>query len=135
MSGPDGYEAFENTNNKKKRKIPTSGSLSMHHSALADDLSHLGINANSDGLADEVHGGQNGVSAPGLGVQGAGRGRYARKTSGRHPLGVSLNGINMKAGGSKYDQNMSATAKGTMDLVDVKYIANCFQLRTPKIKG
>lgn len=107
----------------------------MHHSALANDLAHLGIDANGDALADDVNGGHNGLSAPGLGVQGAGRGRYARKSSGRHPLGVSLNGINMKAGGSKYDQNMSATAKGTMDQVDFKYLANILQPRTPKIKG
>ena len=106
ISGPDGYEAFENTNNKKKRKIPTSGSLSLHHGALANDMAHLGI-SNQDGSADDPYG------PSGLGVQGAGRGRYARKSNTRHPLGPSVNGSNVRGGASKYDQNMTATVKGS----------------------
>ena len=107
VSGPDGYEAFENTNNKKKRKIPTSGSLSLHHGALANDMAHLGI-GNADGAVDDPY------NTSGLGVQGAGRGRYARKSNTRHPLGPSTNGSNLRAGTSKYDQNMSAAAKGRL---------------------
>ena len=107
ISGPDGYEAFENTNNKKKRKIPTSGSLSLHHSSLTSDLAHLGISANKDGAGDDSYAGS---PAAGLGVQGAGRGHFARRGGGRRPLGVSTNGSNLKS--SKYDQNMTATAKG-----------------------
>ena len=105
ISGPDGYEAFENTNNKKKRKIPTSGSLSLHQGALASDMAHLGI-SNSDGAIDDPY------NPSGLGVQGAGRGRYARKSNARNPLGPSVNGSNMRAGPSKYDQNMNAATKG-----------------------
>lgn len=82
----------------------------MHHTSLANDLAHLGI-ANTDG-ADDTQLGQGGLNSAGLGLQGAGRSRYARKTSGRYPLGVSMNGSNMKGSGSKYDQNMDATAKG-----------------------
>ena len=107
ISGPDGYEAFENTNNKKKRKIPTSGSLSLHHSSLTSDLAHLGISANNDGAGDDASAGS---PTSGLGVQGAGRGHFARRGGGRRPLGVSMNGPNLKS--SKYDQNMTATAKG-----------------------
>ncbi|RMZ91229.1 hypothetical protein DV736_g1527, partial [Chaetothyriales sp. CBS 134916] len=103
ISGPDGYEAFENTNNKKKRKIPTSGSLSLHQGALANDLAHLGIGS-TDGSEDRYN-------SSALGVQGAGRGRYARKSNARHPLGPSINGSNIRAGTSKYDQNMPAVAK------------------------
>lgn len=110
ISGPDGYEAFENTNNKKKRKIPTSGSLSLHHSALTSDLAHLGISANHDGGGDD-YAGQGGAQQSALGVQGAGRGHYARRGSGRRPLGPSMNGPNLKS--TKYDQNMTANAKGT----------------------
>jgi hypothetical protein len=109
ISGPDGYEAFENTNNKKKRKIPTSGSLSLHQSSLTSDLAHLGISANKDGAGDDYIG-QNGGPNSGVGVQGAGRGHFARRGSARRPLGVSMNGLNLKS--SKYDQNMTATAKG-----------------------
>ena len=108
-SGPDGYEAFENTNNKKKRKIPTSGSLSLHRGALANDMAHLGI-SNKDGSVDDPN------NPSGLGVQSAGRGRYARKSNARHPLGTSVNGSNLRGGASKYDQNMTATAKGSSSL-------------------
>ncbi|KAJ9611476.1 hypothetical protein H2200_004660 [Cladophialophora chaetospira] len=112
-SGPDGYEAFENTNNKKKRKIPTSGSLSLHHSAMTDQLAHMGISGTKDGSTDDTYyAGAHAGASTGLGVQGAGRGRGARKVSGRNPLGVSVNGSNARSGPSKYDQNMSANAKG-----------------------
>ncbi|KIX09462.1 uncharacterized protein Z518_00542 [Rhinocladiella mackenziei CBS 650.93] len=111
-SVPDGYEAFENTNNKKKRKIPTSGSLSLHHSTMTNELAHMGISGSKDGSADDsyyatTHTG----TSSGLGVQGAGRGRNTRKLPGRNPLGVSVNGSNARSGPSKYDQNMSANAK------------------------
>jgi hypothetical protein len=111
LSGPDGYEAFENTNNKKKRKIPTSGSLSIHHSSLTSDLAQLGINSTNDGVGDE-YGGSNAGQNSGLGVQGAGRGHFTRRGNARRPLGPSTNGSNLK--NSKYDQNMTATAKGIL---------------------
>jgi hypothetical protein len=112
FSAPDGYEAFENTNNKKKRKIPTSGSLSLHHSSLTNELAQLGLNSQMDGASD--YPAQAGSGSSGLGVQGAGRGHYARKSSARRPLGVSVNGSNLRNGTAKYDQNMAAIAKGTM---------------------
>ncbi|EXJ78458.1 hypothetical protein A1O1_08858 [Capronia coronata CBS 617.96] len=111
-SGPDGYEAFENTNNKKKRKIPISGSLSLHHSAMTNELAHLSISGGKDGSADDsYHTPKHSGSSSGLGVQGAGRGRGNRKLQGRNPLGVSVNGSNVRSGPSKYDLNMSANAK------------------------
>jgi hypothetical protein len=116
LSGPDGYEAFENTNNKKKRKIPTSGNLNLHHSTLTSEFSHMGIN--NDGSAEDAHYHAKGAGVnPGLGVQGAGRGRNGRKVPGRNPLGVSVNGSNVRTTPSKYDQNMSTTARG----MGVKY--------------
>lgn len=127
-SGPDGYEAFENTNNKKKRKIPTSGSLSLHHSAMTDQMAHMGIGSTKDGAADDAyHSAAHTSASAGLGVQGAGRGRGARKVSGRNPLGVSVNGSNARSGPSKYDQNMSANAKGeiknsTFEFVDTDVV-------------
>jgi hypothetical protein len=115
-SGPDGYEAFENTNNKKKRKIPTSGSLSLHQSAMTDQIAHVGPGGTKDGAADDAYyASVHANSGSGLGVQGAGRGRGARKTSGRNPLGVSVNGSNARSVSSKYDQNMSANAKGEIN--------------------
>jgi hypothetical protein len=133
ISAPDGYEAFENTNNKKKRKIPTSGSLSLHHSSLTSDLAQLGISGNKDGAGDDRYAGS---STSGLGVQGAGRGHFARRGGPRRPLGVSMNGSNLKSGNSKYDRNMSATAKGTVE-VSIFWIrgTDCSQLKILKIKG
>merc|ERR1712000_204690 len=110
LSGPDGYEAFENTNNKKKRKIPTSGNLNLHHSTLTREFAHMGIN--NDGSAEDAHYLAKGAGVnPGLGVQGAGRGRNGRKLPGRNPLGVSVNGSNVRTAPSKYDQSMSTNAK------------------------
>lgn len=105
----DGYEAFENTNNKKKRKIPTSGSMSLHHTSVTSDMAHLGLASAGESAIDDARSTAGGSS--GLGVQGAGRGHYARKSSTRRPLGVSVNGSNARAGTAKYDQNMAATAK------------------------
>lgn len=112
-SGPDGYEAFENTNNKKKRKIPTSGGLSLHHSTLTNELANMGINGIKDGSnSDRYHGSTSSAAISGLGLQGAGRGRSSRRASGRHPLGVSVNGSNVRSGSSKYETNGSQTTKG-----------------------
>lgn len=78
--GPDGYDAFENTNNKKKRKIPTSGSLGSH-SGLTTDLANLGISgggghatALDDGSGTGSYYGSGNPASPG----GSVRGRYPR---------------------------------------------------------
>ncbi|MCJ1405934.1 hypothetical protein MMC11_009168 [Xylographa trunciseda] len=106
----DGYDSFENTNNKKKRKIPTSGSIANHHSSLSAEMANMGISPNHDldaaPVTPENASGQyygsvssNAASSiPGTGISGAGRGRYGRSgrrdTSGRSPLGVSTNASN-----------------------------------------
>ncbi|OQN98567.1 hypothetical protein B0A48_15829 [Cryoendolithus antarcticus] len=87
-SSADGYESFENTSNKKKRKIPLSSTSSVHQSTLSAEMASMGIN--NDGAADEHHAvqyqQQHGAAAPsGTGISGAGRGRYGRP-SGRRPL-------------------------------------------------
>lgn len=110
-SSADGYDSFENTNNKKKRKIPTSGNVGNHHSSLSADMANMGISTPHEPnpvSPDECGGGVgqyygSGSSAtatgvPGSSLSGAGRGRYGRNTgrtaSGRSPLGVSTNGSN-----------------------------------------
>jgi hypothetical protein len=106
-SGLDGYDAFENTNNKKKRKIPTSGSMGMHHASLATDLAHMALNGSKDGVAaghddgsgvGQYYGTGSAAMPVGMGIQGAGRARSGRRVSGRNPLGVSLNGSNVRSG-------------------------------------
>jgi len=119
VSSVDGYESFENTNNKKKRKIPNigSGSGSAHHAGLAADGAGLGVAhtlESSAGDAGALPGRYYG-SAPatpqhtststgtgtgtgtstsaGTGISGAGRGRFGRSASGRSErrvLGASM---------------------------------------------
>ncbi|KAF2714401.1 hypothetical protein K504DRAFT_366907 [Pleomassaria siparia CBS 279.74] len=109
-SSADGYESFENTNNKKKRKIPNMGSASTHHTNLAADMASMGIAHPHDAAAlDDGDGpGRYYSSAPstpqhnaaGTGISGAGRGRFGRSGSARSErrvLGNSTNLVNAKA--------------------------------------
>lgn len=109
--GPDGYDAFENTNNKKKRKIPTSGAV--HSASLSTDIHTMGNLCSRDdvdwAVADDgagvgqYYGSGNPATPANLinsALSGSGRGRYARSAGrsvgGRSPLplGVSTNGSN-----------------------------------------
>lgn len=115
-SSVDGYESFENTNNKKKRKIPNMGSNGLHHTALSADLAGMGIaHAHEAGAIDDSDGpGRYYGSAPvtpqpssvntatiaATGISGAGRGRFGRSGSGRSErrvLASSTNLVNAKA--------------------------------------
>ena len=82
---------------------------------MTDQLAHMGISSTRDGLAaDPYYAGAHAGNSSGLVVQAAGKGRGTRKLSGRNPLGVSINGANARSGPSKYDQNMTANAKGKL---------------------
>lgn len=96
-SSADGYDSFENTNNKKKRKIPTAGEMNGAH-GLSDHGLH-DTHAASPGLvAMPDRPGENGTStsvpyygsgsfvSAGQNVSGPGRGRFGRVRSGRSPL-------------------------------------------------
>ena len=112
-SSADGYESFENTNNKKKRKIPLSG-LTTSHVALAADMANMGINSpsgesmpNGGGLVGQYYGtGTSAIPAAstGTGISGAGRGRFGRaalrSSIDRKPLGASTSGLNAHSLGS-----------------------------------
>lgn len=97
-SSADGYDSFENTNNKKKRKIPTAGEMNGGHG-----LGDHGLNDSHSlpgGLAvtPDRSGGENGnsTSVPyygsgsfvpaGQNISGPGRGRFGRARNGRSPL-------------------------------------------------
>lgn len=118
----DGYDSFENTNNKKKRKIPTSGTLGSHPSSLSADMAHMGLSSTRDidvaqvdadsGVGHYYGSGSSALPAvsSGNGLSGAGRGRYGRAAtrhhSGRSPLGVSVNGSNtLQANRSLHHRN------------------------------
>ncbi|CAL8578217.1 hypothetical protein XPA_004012 [Xanthoria parietina] len=124
----DGYDSFENTNNKKKRKIPTSGGLGGHHSSLSTEMAHMGISSSRDldSSQQEVDGGIGHyygtgssavpASSSGTGISGAGRGRYGRTAprvpSGRSPLGISTNGSNALQAGRQLLQKQDSTTVG-----------------------
>ena len=90
----DGYDSFENTNNKKKRKIPTSGSIGSHHASLSaslsNDMANMGISGSRDPVSSPDGSGEGAgqyygtgssaipVTGSGTGISGAGRGRYGR---------------------------------------------------------
>ncbi|KAF2748231.1 hypothetical protein M011DRAFT_467273 [Sporormia fimetaria CBS 119925] len=92
-SSADGYESFENTNNKKKRKIPNMGGTSAHHASLSAEMASMGLS--HDGADDADGPGRYYVSAPptpqhsssgstsGTGLSGPGRGRFGRPSGGR----------------------------------------------------
>jgi len=87
-SSADGYDSFENTNNKKKRKIPTPGDSNLNGVHLSSDMAGMGITGPDD-LAEDVGTGAGsyyGSGSVGQGISGPGRGRYGRIRNGRSPL-------------------------------------------------
>lgn len=115
-SSADGYESFENTSNKKKRKIPLSGGSSVHQSSLSAELANMGISNHrgEDGQGQDhdgvpVYHRNTHSPVAGTGISGAGRGRYGRQSSRgeRRPLGgpspAALNG---------YASSLSAKSRG-----------------------
>ena len=131
-SSADGYESFENTSNKKKRKIPLSGTSSMHQSQLSAEMASMGISGSIDGAMDDVHAGeavavqQHYTPLPavaansGTGISGAGRGRYGRQNGRsdhgmRRPLGSSnmnsVNGYNSRVPARSGSEGKGGTGK------------------------
>ncbi|KAL4872468.1 hypothetical protein BDV12DRAFT_193557 [Aspergillus spectabilis] len=87
-TGPDGYDAFENTNNKKKRKIPTPGNMGSHHSSLSPEFAAIGLanpgqhhpsSAGEGGHASTFYGTGSPASPVSSGMSGPGRGRLGRQ--------------------------------------------------------
>lgn len=134
----DGYDSFENTNNKKKRKIPISGSSGGHHSSLSAEMASMGISASRDfelshaeidGGVEQYYGSGNSAApaaSSGTGISGAGRGRYgrgaARAPSGRSPLGVSTNGSNALQAGRQLLHKQDLTPAGQQSAKGDKFV-------------
>ena len=135
-SSADGYESFENTSNKKKRKIPLSTASSMHQSQLSAEMASMGISGSVDGAGDDVHpgGGAVGVqqhytppsgaaTAAGTGISGAGRGRYGRQNGRsdhgiRRPLGSSsMNSVNGYGSSKMSTKSMAEVRNGEGNLL------------------
>lgn len=86
-SSADGYDSFENTNNKKKRKIPTPGDSNLNGVHLSSDIAGA---VGPEDLGEDVGAGAyqsvGASSGGGQGISGPGRGRYGRVRNGRSPL-------------------------------------------------
>ncbi|KAI1803755.1 hypothetical protein F4811DRAFT_553541 [Daldinia bambusicola] len=95
-SSADGYDSFENSNNKKKRKIPTAGETILNGTHVLNDLGALGVSSpvatGDEGSLDNSGSGtaayyqSGGLATGGQGISGPGRGRYGRVRNGRSPL-------------------------------------------------
>lgn len=93
-SSIDGYDSFENTNNKKKRKIPSAGDsmLSGTHGLTADVHSHAitaAVPSSGELHGDRPHHNYSTAGSFGsstTGISGSGRGRLGRSRNGRSPL-------------------------------------------------
>lgn len=95
-SSADGYDSFENTNNKKKRKIPTAGESMLNGSHVLSDPSIMGMpsppTTGDEGPGDSTLATPHAYyqSGPGnanaQGFSGPGRGRYGRNRNGRSPM-------------------------------------------------
>lgn len=108
-SSADGYDSFENTNNKKKRKIPTPGD-SLNGAHLSSDLATMGISGPEDALAEEVGNGVSSYHSSGSvvqGISGPGRGRYGRVRNGRSPLRTLSDASNNWSNGRTPKQRQS----------------------------
>ena len=88
-SSADGYDSFENTNNKKKRKIPTPGDSNLNGTHHSGESTGIGMPVGED-AAEEISSGISSYHTVGSlasqGMSGPGRGRYGRIRNGRSPL-------------------------------------------------
>lgn len=84
-SSADGYDSFENTNNKKKRKIPTPGDSNVNGALLSNDLAGMGISGPEEEDVNSA-GYYHASGSVSQGLSGPGRGRYGRNRNGRSPL-------------------------------------------------
>ncbi|KAI1098010.1 hypothetical protein F4804DRAFT_141737 [Jackrogersella minutella] len=95
-SSVDGYDSFENSNNKKKRKIPTAGETILNGTHVLNDLGALGVSSptaagddgslDASGVPSTPYYQSGGSTVGGAGISGPGRGRYGRVRNGRSPL-------------------------------------------------
>lgn len=103
----DGYESYENTNNKKKRKIPTAGDSSLTSSHSTSDSGAVPISASlaavhmPNDVINSQYGALNASAANNKGISGAGRGMFGRVRNGRSPLRTLSNANNWTDRGAK----------------------------------
>jgi len=109
-SSLDGYDLLENTNNKKKRKIPSAGDAALHSMHMMGDAA-MGGNASKAGspLSSNSRGeqlaptsspyyGSGSFASASQNLAGPGRGRFGRHRSSRSPLRPLSDSMNNKTG-------------------------------------
>lgn len=110
-SSADGYDSFENTNNKKKRKIPSAGdsALNSAHAINTDMNSHPsqgGVSTIGEVSGERPYHNGAGYAVSGSlgtnnpGISGSGRGRFGRSKTNRSPLRALSDGSNTWVGRS-----------------------------------
>lgn len=93
-SSLDGYDSFENTNNKKKRKIPSNSDPVLNGTqGLHNDMNSLALEPVSRNIEGRPSG-YSGSAAGSQGVSGSGRGRLGVSRNGRSPLRTLADGSN-----------------------------------------
>lgn len=108
-SSVDGYDSFENTNNKKKRKIPTAQDSALIGIHIINDLNSGAASLAAAAQSAESHAlsltpsptpyyGSGNFASGTQNVAGPGRGRYGRPRSGRSPLRPLSDSTNNWAG-------------------------------------
>jgi len=115
-SSADGYESFENTNNKKKRKIPVPGTFAELSSLdnMGTDVSPQ-IEGGSPGerAYQSYHASSSYSSVTGVGISGAGRGRNGRASryaNERKPIATSTSGLTSGLSGKFNPETASRTS-------------------------
>lgn len=138
-SSIDGYDSFENTNNKKKRKIPTAGDSSLNGMHSLNDLNSLSISAatspsnehDAAGSASSTYYGSGGFAGSNQGISGPGRGRFGRSRNGRSPLRAlsdatnSLPGRGGKARPPQWAENSGRSWFSCSLLLSCNPLSNC----------
>ncbi|KAF4343870.1 hypothetical protein FBEOM_2171 [Fusarium beomiforme] len=143
-SSVDGYDVFENTNNKKKRKIPSAGDASLNGTqSLDNEIRSLAISAavghspTNESHNDRVYSHSNSHPTNGTftsnnqGISGPGRGRLGRSRNGRSPLRALSDGTsNSWAGrGSKAATSQWAPGEPEGNGIISNAIANAEKIR------
>lgn len=139
-SSVDGYDVFENTNNKKKRKIPSPGELSVN--GTQGSSNEIAISAGAGhSPTDESHNDRapfHSVSHPttgtfssnNQGISGPGRGRLGRSRNGRSPL-RALSDSNSNAWAGRGPKATQWTTGGTfITLLLFQALLLCLQTPT-----
>ncbi|KAI1453966.1 hypothetical protein F4805DRAFT_461243 [Annulohypoxylon moriforme] len=146
-SSVDGYDSFENSNNKKKRKIPTAGETILNGTHVLNDLGTLGVSSptsagddgslDASGAASASYYQAGGAIAGAQGLSGPGRGRYGRTRNGRSPLRVlsdpnsswsNRNSNKLRPGGIQYSSPPAAENSGIISSA----IASAEKLQVPQ---